>query len=175
MLNRTAHGIDNIRQKMDNKTIATQHTFMTIEAFRGDYRFLSNFWPAVVLLDGVAYPTVENAYQASKTAVHIERAPFQSMSPADAKRAGKTLSVRRDFEQIKIEVMRGLLSQKFRHPDLGRLLLATGICPLIEGNMWGDRFWGVCRGEGQNHLGRLLMQIRAELADATGPGVGVGL
>jgi predicted NAD-dependent protein-ADP-ribosyltransferase YbiA (DUF1768 family) len=62
--------------------------------------------------------------------------------------------------------MRDLLRQKFAHPELRRLLLATGDAELVEGNTWGDRFWGVCAGRGQNHLGRLLMAIRAEIRTA---------
>jgi len=66
--------------------------------------------------------------------------------------------------------MLDMLRQKFtRQTELGQLLMATGDAELIEGNTWNDRFWGaVLKDEhwiGQNHLGRLLMQVRAELKE----------
>jgi hypothetical protein len=58
--------------------------------------------------------------------------------------------------------MRECLSQKFADPTLRARLLETGDRDLIEENTWNDRFWGVCRGHGGNHLGKLLMAIRTE-------------
>lgn len=60
--------------------------------------------------------------------------------------------------------MRDLLDLKFADPALAALLLATGDADLVEGNDWGDRFWGVCDGAGANMLGRLLMELRTRLA-----------
>jgi predicted NAD-dependent protein-ADP-ribosyltransferase YbiA (DUF1768 family) len=59
--------------------------------------------------------------------------------------------------------MEDLSRQKFSHPELRQKLLDTGSCTLVEGNTWGDTFWGVCDGVGENHLGKLLMTIRADL------------
>ena len=59
--------------------------------------------------------------------------------------------------------MRDLLRQKFAREPLRSQLLATGEAKLIEGNHWGDTFWGVCRGQGENHLGMLLMKAREEI------------
>lgn len=134
-----------------------------ITSFSGDNRWLSNFWPSTVIYDGIAYPTVENAYQAAKTLDIEARKLIQYSTPSEAKKLGKTVSIREDWEQIKIDVMRKLLHQKFLQKDLREKLIATGDLELIEGNWWGDRFWGVCKGEGQNHLGKLLMAIRTEL------------
>lgn len=69
-----------------------------------------------------------------------------------------------DFDLIKVEIMRDLLEQKF-YPgsDLAGQLMSTGFVDIIEGNTWGDTFWGVCRGKGENHLGKLLMKIRENL------------
>lgn len=134
-----------------------------IESFTGDYRFLSNFYPANVQFDGLIYMSVENAYQAAKTLVKSERKPFREMSPAAAKKAGRKLTLREDWESVKLTIMADLLTQKFAHADLRELLLATGARKLVEGNWWGDRYWGVDGGVGENHLGRLLMKTRAAI------------
>jgi ribA/ribD-fused uncharacterized protein len=133
---------------------------MSIAEFKGPYAFLSNFHPSPVF----GYPTVENAYQAAKTREKTLRVPFRSCSPGEAKRLGRKLPLREDWESIKLEVMETLLREKFtRHPELAAALKATGDSELVEGNWWGDTFWGVCRGKGENHLGRLLMQLRGTL------------
>lgn len=132
--------------------------------FRGELRWLSNFWPALVVLDDVVYPTVEHAYQAAKTDDWVEREAIRScQTPGDAKRFAKHLPLPPDWEFRKVYVMRGLLEQKFQHPELAEKLLATGDAEIIEVNHWGDTFWGQCNGEGENHLGRMLMDIRNTL------------
>jgi ribA/ribD-fused uncharacterized protein len=137
----------------------------TIDQFTGEYRFLSNFWPASVGLDGVEYPSVENAYQAAKTLDAKARRPFAKFTAHEAKKAGRALAMRKDWEEVKLAVMESLLIVKFDIDDLRAKLLATGDAELVEGNWWGDRFWGVCNGVGENHLGRLLMKVRAQLAE----------
>lgn len=136
---------------------------MDILEFQGEYRWLSNFWPAGVMLDGVAYPSVENAYQAAKT--HPEnRAPFQRCTSWEAKKLGRQIPVRSGWNDIKVDVMRSLIEQKFAPgTTLANKLLATGDGAIIEGNSWGDTFWGVCRGKGENHLGKILMAQRTAL------------
>lgn len=138
-----------------------------ITEFQGRNRFLSNFWPAVVVFEGVFYPSVEHGYQAAKTLDLPTRRSIAALaSPGEAKRAGRTLTVRPNWEEIKVDVMQGLLEQKFSIPELRAKLLNTGNAELIEGNAWGDRFWGVCGGTGRNVLGRLLMQIRLQIQSA---------
>lgn len=139
---------------------------MDVTEFQGGYRWLSNFWPAQVILDGVIYPSIENAYQAAKKHPS-QRAPFRSCAPGQAKRLGRVGETRADWEMEKVAVMRALIAQKFA-PDseLGARLLATEDRKLVEGNTWGDVFWGVCRGRGQNVLGQLLMERRAFLQAA---------
>lgn len=140
-----------------------------IGEFQNECRFLSNFWPARVRLDGVEYPTVEHAYQAAKTLVLCERETIRAQeTPGKAKRAGRRISLRPDWEQVKIGVMRDLLRQKFAPgTELAQKLLETGSEGIAEGNHWHDGFWGDCQcgrcPRGQNWLGRLLMGIRAEL------------
>lgn len=135
-----------------------------ITSFMGGYRYLSNFHLVEVTLDGVKYTSTEAAYQAAKTLDPLLRKPFETASPKDSKRMGKALALRSDWEQVKIGVMERLLRQKFaRGTQLAQALVATGDVQLVEGNTWGDRFWGVCGGVGENHLGKLLMKIREEL------------
>ena len=125
------------------------------------YEFLSNFHAATVLLDGVEYPTVEHAYQAAKTLDRSEREHVGSApTPAAAKERGRQVTIRPDWNDRKVALMRDLLAQKFSDPVLRKRLAATAPLELIEGNTWGDRFWGVYEGQGENWLGRLLMEIR---------------
>lgn len=136
---------------------------LRITSFDGQYRWLSNFSPSLVVLDGVVYPTVEHAYQAAKTHPSL-REPFKYGTPGQAKRLGQRVTMRTDWEQVKVAVMRELIQKKFLpHTMLGDKLLATGNAELIEGNTWGDRFWGVCGGVGMNKLGILLMEQREYL------------
>ena len=138
--------------------------------FRGDLRWLSNFWPAEVALAGVTYPSVEHAYQAAKTLDPAEREWVrEAKTPGQAKRRGRKVTLRPDWTPVfKRAVMLGLLRQKFaRGSTLETLLLGTGNQKLVEGNTWHDNFWGSCQctrcgDKGQNHLGKLLMQVRAE-------------
>jgi len=136
-----------------------------IDSFTGEYRFLSNFYPSLIRHERILYPTVEHAYQASKTSVMSEkRLIAAAASPCDAKRMGQKVLLPRTWESIKVGIMRSLVLAKFmKHLNLRELLLATGDVPLIEGNTWGDRFWGVCGGEGKNQLGQILRDVRDDL------------
>lgn len=135
-----------------------------IKTFSGENRFLSNFWLAEVEFEGVVYPSSESAYQAAKTLCLETRKEFTMLAPGHAKRAGKKLTMRPDWEQVKISVMTEIVRDKFsRHTDLKEKLLATGEQELVEGNHWNDCFWGVCKGKGENNLGKILMRIREEL------------
>jgi ribA/ribD-fused uncharacterized protein len=88
------------------------------------------------------------------------------LAAGQSKKLGKRVELRPDWEDVKIDIMRQVLKSKFtQNPELKAQLIATGDAELIEGNNWNDRFWGVCRGKGQNHLGKLLMEVRAELMD----------
>jgi ribA/ribD-fused uncharacterized protein len=137
---------------------------VSILEFQGEHRWLSNFWPVTVVLDGIAYPSVECAYQAAKTVILTERKQFTSLTAGQAKRAGKTVTMRKDWNEIKLDVMTHLVEQKFILNDvLRKKLLATGNEELIEGNAWNDTFWGVCKGKGANHLGKIIMGIRTKL------------
>ena len=135
-----------------------------IDSFRGEFYWLSNFYSCAVHFEGLTFSNTEAAFQAAKTLDMEEREKFVGLSPLIAKRKGRRVKLRSDWEAVKIEVMREVLRCKFsQNPELKAKLIATGDSELIEGNNWNDRFWGVCRGKGQNHLGRLLMELRAEL------------
>lgn len=137
-----------------------------IDSFQGEFRFLSNFWLVQVLLDGVPYRSVEHAYMAAKTLDPELREQMRSMDrPGDVKRFARTIQLREDWEDVKLDIMRDLVRQKFKTPNLKRLLLATGNQQLVEGNTWGDRFWGVCNGVGENYLGKILMDVRQSIKE----------
>lgn len=134
-----------------------------IDIFTGKYRFLSNFWFSEVILDGERAATVEHAFQAAKTTdTMARRRILTAPSPGIAKRLGREAPLRAGWNDMKIGVMRALLRQKFSAHFLRQLLIDTGDAELIEGNTWNDTFWGVCNGVGENHLGKLLMEVRAE-------------
>lgn len=137
-----------------------------IAGFKGEFRFLSNFWPAVVELDGLFYNSVEHAYQAAKTLDETQRQTIrESSKPGDAKKLGQKIIIRPDWEQVKLQVMESLVRQKFTNDlALKDKLVSTGDEEIEETNTWGDVFWGVCQGVGTNHLGKILMKIRAELS-----------
>lgn len=138
---------------------------MAITEFRGDHAFLSNFYPVVITMDGKVYPTVEHAFQASKTTIPSEREAIRrARTPKEAKRLGRAATMRMDWTKIRLAVMGMLVKQKFtENEDLKEALLATGDEELVEENTWNDTYWGVSHGTGKNHLGRLLMQVRKEL------------
>jgi len=136
-----------------------------IAEFQGQYRFLSNFWPAEVHFEGLIYPSSEHAYQAAKSLDPAERKRIAALpTPSAAKKAGAALKLRPNWDSEKFKVMETVVRDKFtRNADLRAKLLATGDAELIEGNTWDDRIWGVCEGKGENRLGKILMQVRAEL------------
>ncbi len=135
-----------------------------IHGFHGPFRFLSNFVPVQVELDGIPFPSVEHAYVAAKTLDIEKRMEIAQVETAgQVKRLGRRLKLRPDWDTIKLDVMNDLLIQKFSQEPFSTQLLATNDFYLEETNHWGDTFWGVCDGVGTNHLGHLLMSIRTNL------------
>jgi len=140
-----------------------------IDNFTRQYEFLSNFYPCHIEFEGKSYNSVEHAYQAAKTTDPQKKEEIRAVGPRHAKKLGKTVPLRSDWESIKMDIMHYLLQQKFKTGSpLADLLLQTGTQDLIEGNAWGDRFWGQTKSGGKwvgkNHLGRLLMLVRQELS-----------
>ena len=134
---------------------------MAIDSFRNEHVYLSNFYSCPVQYDGLTYQNTEAAFQAAKCVDQNEREKFIDLTPGCAKRLGRRVDLREDWNNVRIDVMKEVLICKFsQNLELKEKLIATGNEELIEGNNWNDRFWGVCRGVGQNHLGKLLMEIR---------------
>ncbi len=142
---------------------------MIIE-FEDEYAFLSNFYPSTFTHDGIEYPTVEHFFQAAKTLdIAEKKAIAAAATPGKAKRMGRMVRLRPDWEIIKADVMKLGLQLKFKDPSLAAKLIETGDEELIEGNWWHDNTWGSCycvkcsRTPGRNLLGMLLMELRKEL------------
>lgn len=145
-------------------------------SFRGSRYFLSNMCPAPVIVRGrrgrvFRFPSAEAAFQAGKCVNERDACLFERVAPThkgsvDAKRLGRSVRMRPDWNEFRLTWMRTVLIAKFtQNPELARKLLATGDEPLVENNTWGDRFWGVCEGRGENHLGQILMEVRTQLRE----------
>lgn len=134
-----------------------------IDSFTDDYFFLSNFYECPVLFLGYNYNSSEAAFQAQKCPERAKE--FTNLSPDKAKKLGKTVKLREDWESVKDSIMLEVVRSKFiQNEDLFKMLIETGDVELIEGNWWGDKYWGVCNG-GKNKLGKILMQVRKECID----------
>ncbi len=135
-----------------------------INEFRGKNYFLSNFYGAPVTYEGITYENNEAAFQAAKVLDKAEREKFAKLDPSAAKRKGRRVQLRHDWEKVKFDVMYQVCLAKFtQNEDLKKKLLGTGDEHLEEGNTWGDKIWGTVNGKGQNHLGKILMRVRDEL------------
>ncbi len=135
-----------------------------IYGFRGKYSFLSNFHLCDILMpDGFTYPSSENAYMAMKTTDMSIRLALSACTPKEAKVLGRKVRLSADWEDIKLGIMEDILRVKFNLPGLKPMLTATDPKYLEETNWWGDKYWGVCENEGENHLGKILMKIRQDL------------
>lgn len=144
----------------------------TIRAFRNQYSWLSNFYPCTVEWKGVTFPSVEHAFQAMKS---LRREDWELISkldtPAEAKRVGRTLQLRKDWNSLRRKAMAYCLLEKFtKNAALNALLLQTGNAFIQEGNTWNDTYWGVdlATGEGRNELGKLIMKVREHLQERGG-------
>ena len=137
---------------------------MIIDKFDGEYFFLSNFYQHKIKYDEYFWDNNEQCFQATKTLDLAEKDEIRfTVSPGKAKRLGGKVHMRKDWDQIKVGVMKDINRIKFSDPVLKQKLLDTGDAELVEGNSWGDQFWGCCDGSGMNMLGKILMEIREEL------------
>lgn len=141
-----------------------------VAGFSGPNRFLSNFWFCNIRFEGVLYPSTEHAFQAAKTLSTAHRKSIaQACSAADAKRLGRRVSLRPDWDQVRTAVMLEINRQKYSQQILRRALLATQSRPIFEvTTRWNDQIWGVVQlpgGDyiGANRLGRILTCLRAEI------------
>lgn len=132
-----------------------------INEFKGEYAFLNNFYECYVEYDGIVYSNNEAAFQAQKTFDEGLKKKFAFLDPIEARNLGKSIPLRKDWEEVKDQIMYEIVSAKFhQHPDLMDRLVLTGKRPLEEGNHWNDQYWGTVNGVGQNKLGKILMKIR---------------
>lgn len=145
-----------------------------IPKFENEYFFLSNFYEAptafVLADDLLVMPTGEHAFQAAKCHAMLDksakleyvRSVAEEPTPAKAKYAGRSVKIDVDrWDAVKVECMREIVFQKFlQNPELRVQLLKTGDAMLVEGNTWGDKFWGRVDGKGYNKLGVILMEVR---------------
>lgn len=133
-----------------------------IPAFRDNLSFLSNMYICDIPYDvnGKEYlfHSVENAYQSLKNPESIFR--FISISPSEAKILGRTIQCREDWDLVKDNIMKELLTIKFtNNPELLSKLCKCDF-QIAERNYWKDFYWGICNGIGQNKLGNLLEEIK---------------
>ncbi len=139
-----------------------------IKEFQDEFRWLSNFAPVKIVLDGVEFPSVEHAYQSAKSD-DVEWKKFcsnPSNTAQDVKRQSQSITLKENWNDIKREVMAECVNQKFNQEPYKTKLLETGTQHIQEGNTWNDKFWGVClkTNKGENHLGKLIMDVRSALA-----------
>lgn len=140
-----------------------------VHGFFKDYRWLSNYHLCDIEWYDTKFSSTEAAYQASKIDMIDEAnitkfSEFSTMTPSEAKKAGQLIPIRKDWDQVKDEIMFKINMIKYLScPDLKEKLLATGDKELVEDNWWGDSYWGRNFGEGRNMLGITLMKIRARL------------
>lgn len=139
-----------------------------ITSFEGIHRFLGNQWHMPVELDGRKYASVEHAFQAARTLDPKARQEIDASTYAvDARKIAANFIERPGWVKMRMDVMRLLLTQKFaKGTKLAERLLATGDADLVWTNHLQDSYWGVSNGVGENHLGRILMDIRSELERA---------
>lgn len=143
----------------------------SIDLFRGEHYFLSNFYPAPTTLGGIDYPTAEHAFQAQKeVGDEFKLQVARAATPKEAKALGRQADLRADWDDIKERVMIAVVHRKFgQNPDLAAKLFATDDALLVEGNSWHDQSWGSCNCSvhigipGNNLLGKALMDARAAL------------
>jgi ribA/ribD-fused uncharacterized protein len=136
-----------------------------IKGFQGEFRFLSNFYPVEVKFGDLVFSSAEAAYQAQKTLDMKLREEFTHLDARSARRLGRNIAIRQDWEEERLNIMYRILRDKFAGEPLRNMLLETGSAYLEETNYWHDTFWGVYNGVGENHLGRLLMVVRDELKE----------
>lgn len=137
-----------------------------ITKFQGDYKCLSNFYKCDVVFCDVTWQSAEVAFQAMKCNDENCWESFKNLGSIDAQKLGKTVNLRPDWDEIKLQSMHDIVLSKFSNNNfLKQKLLSTGDDELINGNHWRDKYWGVdeTTGQGENHLGKILMQVRNEL------------
>jgi ribA/ribD-fused uncharacterized protein len=143
---------------------------MVIERFKDEFHFLSNMYLVDIHYNGIDFNSVEQAYQYQKTTSTREGLKvLKCNDPKKVKGIAKGFKfIREDWNDVRLGIMYNLLWIKFNNPQLKEALLLTDGWELVEGNWWGDIFYGVCDGVGENYLGKLLMKVRDKLKNELG-------
>ncbi len=144
-----------------------------INSFKGNYRFLSNFYMLEypIYWRGINYPSSEHFYQAMKTIdPNIRLQISQLKTPGETKKYGRIIHLREDWDMVKDIVMEiGVMLKFTMNLDLSNHLISTGDMILVEGNTWHDNYWGDCHcakcvgSPGLNKLGHTLMNTRQKI------------
>lgn len=131
--------------------------------FRGKFYFLSNFYPSPIEIDGLQYESAEAAFQGQKSIQHAHLFTGD-ITPLEAKRLNRRVPIdAREWNAHRLEAMKRIVRAKFeQNPKLRDRLIAVTE-PIVEDNIWGDTYWGRCRGVGSNHLGQILQEVRNSL------------
>lgn len=133
--------------------------------FRNEFACLSNMYPTPLKINGLCFSCAEAAFQSFKTTDPEIRKKFQFITGPEAKRLGRKVELRPDWNEIRIAVMREVLKCKLKHyPSIYGVIAHAANTPggVVEENTWNDTFWGVCNGRGENHLGKLLKELYDE-------------
>jgi ribA/ribD-fused uncharacterized protein len=158
-----------------------------IDSFTDTYRFLHSYayLATPIRLWEQNWLTAEHTFHAGKTANPSDfRFIRDAPTPGEAYRRGRKIALRPDWGQVRRQIMLQVVTAKFSNPDLRGQLVATGSAPLINGNSWGDDYWGAVPttsnpvGElwqaidgtylaGYNWLGRILMMTRELMTPET--------
>jgi predicted NAD-dependent protein-ADP-ribosyltransferase YbiA (DUF1768 family) len=142
---------------------------MTIESFTGKYAVLApdyevNFYCEE---DDTIYPTIQHAFEACKTDAPCKKRWLAELPLKKAKIATRKWKRWPDWPKEKLFCMRALLRDKFtltpNASEYAEVLLSTGDEELVFTGKDADTYWGIVKGEGENHLGKLLMEVRKEL------------
>jgi ribA/ribD-fused uncharacterized protein len=137
-----------------------------IKEFQGEYRWLSNFWPVEISYKGRVFKSVEHAYMSEKNTSDVWKDFCENeVDPKIVNKMSRIITLCPDWDEVKVDIMNQLTRVKYQNQEFSEKLLKTGTQKLVEGNYWGDVFWGVDNetGEGQNLFGKILMEIREEI------------
>lgn len=135
---------------------------MTIKTFEDSYKQFSNFYIRDVIYKNILYKTREHAFQCQKATNQKDfEYVYHSKDPYRAKQRANHIKCEPNWKNIRVKIMHEIVLSYFQqHKDAKNLLLSTGTEEIQEGNTWGDKFWGVVDGEGENWLGQILMDVR---------------
>ena len=137
-----------------------------IKEFKNQYFFLSNFYECPIYYNKLVFCNAEAAFQAQKVIDEKEQYKFINLNASQARKLGKTIVLRKDWEEVKDNIMYEIVKRKFTvNKELQQKLIDTKDEELVEGNWWHDTYWGIDSktGIGKDKLGKILMKVREEV------------